>query len=95
MGGKDKIKTELVICGNVVRHAVSFREEEMACSEQESQRLKCEVITDKLSVGAEVTCGEGNFTCEKSEISKQKVSDRLSQCHAWGRDGNSDVDEMN
>lgn len=36
MGGKDKIKTELVICGNVVRHAVSFREEEMACSEQES-----------------------------------------------------------
>lgn len=26
MGGKDKIKTELVICGNVVRHAVSFHE---------------------------------------------------------------------
>lgn len=36
MGGKDKIKTKLVICGYVVRHAVSFREEEMACSEQES-----------------------------------------------------------
>lgn len=36
MGGKDKIKTELVHCGNADRHAVSFREEEMACSEQES-----------------------------------------------------------
>lgn len=40
MGGKDKIKTELVICGNVVRHAVSFREEEMACSEQESVKAQ-------------------------------------------------------
>ncbi len=39
-GGKDKIKTELVICGNVVRHAVSFRVKEMACSEQESVKAQ-------------------------------------------------------
>lgn len=43
-GGKDKIKTELVICGNVVRHAVSFREEEMACSEEES--VKAQIWSD-------------------------------------------------
>ena len=43
--GKDKIKTELVICGNAVRHAVSFRGWEMACSGQEI----CGVINDKYS----------------------------------------------
>lgn len=40
MGGKDKIKTELVICGNVVRHAFSFGEKKMACSEQESAKAQ-------------------------------------------------------
>lgn len=39
-GGKDKIKVELVICGNVVRHAVSFHEEDMACPEQESVKAQ-------------------------------------------------------
>lgn len=48
-GGKDKIKAELVICGNVVKHAVSFREEDMACSVRES--VKAQIWSESISKG--------------------------------------------
>lgn len=75
--GEDKIKTKLVICGNVVRHAVSFLEEEMACSEQESVTVKIWSDIDKLSMGTEVV-EKGILLVGKSEILKQKVCVRLS-----------------
>lgn len=68
-GGKDKIRTELVICGNVVRHAVSFHEEEMACSEQES--VKAEIS----SLDVEVNCG-GEKLCISIQTQIWEISDR-------------------
>lgn len=42
------------------------------------QRLKYGVVTDKLSVGTEDKCGKRDLACDKLEISKQTLSERLT-----------------